>query len=195
LLWVGLYFSYSQSSYAALFVAVLAATIAAADGRLRWIALAAAVVLALAAAGIAAPKVADTSVRNATSDRSRRIESTARVFKDHPLVGAGLGAQPRESQELADRPLSRQAYVSHTTPLTVAAELGVVGVVLYLGLLAGTAATLLAVWRRHRALGLSLAAVFLALFVHALAYSGFFEDPMTWLVLAIGAAYVTEPAL
>jgi hypothetical protein len=49
----------------------------------------------------------------------------------------------------------------------------------------------MAVWRRHRALGLSLAAVFLALFVHALAYSGFFEDPITFLVLAIGAAFLT----
>jgi putative inorganic carbon (HCO3(-)) transporter len=191
LLWAGLYFSYSQSSYAALFVAVLAVTIAAADGRLRWIALAAAVAVALAAAGIAAPKIADTSVRKATSDRSRRIESTAKVFRDHPLVGVGLGGQPRESQERADRPGSRQAYVSHTTPLTVAAELGVVGLLLYLGLLAGTAATLWAVWRRHRALGLSLAAVFLALFVHALAYSGFFEDPITFFVLAVGAAFLT----
>jgi hypothetical protein len=58
-------------------------------------------------------------------------------------------------------------------------------------MLAGAAATLMAVWRRHRALGLSLAAVFLALFVHALAYSGFFEDPITFLVLAIGAAFLT----
>jgi hypothetical protein len=48
----------------------------------------------------------------------------------------------------------------------------------------------LAVWRRHQALGLSLAAVFLALFVHALAYSGFFEDPLTWLVLAIASAFL-----
>jgi hypothetical protein len=30
--------------------------------------------------------------------------------------------------------------------------------------------------------------------VHALAYSGFFEDPITWLTLGIGAAYLTAPA-
>jgi O-antigen ligase len=192
-MWVGLYFSYSQSSYAALFVSVFAVMIATAEGRVRWVALAGAVVLALVAAGIAAPRVADTSVRKATSDRSRRIELTAKVFEHHPVVGVGLGGQPIESQRLADRPASRQAFVSHTTPLTVAAELGIVGALLYLALLAGTAATLLAVWRRHQALGLSLAAVFLALFVHALAYSGFFEDPMTWLVLAIAAAFLSSP--
>jgi O-antigen ligase len=192
-MWVGLYFSYSQSSYAALFVSVFAVLIATAEGRVRWVALAGAIVVALVAAGIAAPRVADTSVRKATSDRSRRIELTAKVFEHHPLVGVGLGGQPIESQRLADRPASRQAFVSHTTPLTVAAELGIVGALLYLALLAGTAATLLAVWRQHQALGLSLAAVFLALFVHALAYSGFFEDPMTWLVLAIAAAFLPPP--
>jgi O-antigen ligase len=193
-MWIGLYFSYSQSSYAALFVAVFAVMIATADGRIRWVALAGAVVVALVAAGIAAPKVADTSVRKATSDRSRRIELTAKVFRHHPVAGVGIGGQPIESQRLADRPASRQAFVSHTTPLTVAAELGTIGVLLYLALLAGSAATLLAVWRRHRALGLSLAAVFLALFVHALAYSGFFEDPMTWLVLAVASAFLaTSP--
>ena len=32
-----------------------------------------------------------------------------------------------------------------------------------------------------------LLASFLALFVHALFYSGFLEDPLTWLVLAVGA--------
>jgi O-antigen ligase len=191
-MWIGLYFSYSQSSYAALFVSVFAVMIVTAEGRVRWVALAGAVVLALVAAGIAAPKVADTSVQRATSDRSRRVELTAKVFKHHPLAGVGIGGQPIESQRLADRPASRQAFVSHTTPLTVAAELGIVGVFLYLLLLAGTAATLLAVWRRHRALGLSLAAVFLALFVHALAYSGFFEDPMTWLVLAIASAFLAS---
>jgi O-antigen ligase len=193
-MWVGLYFSYSQSSYAALFVSVFAVLIATAEGRVRWVALAGAVVVALVAAGIAAPKVADTSVRKATSDRSRRIELTAKVFEHHPVVGVGIGGQPIESQRLADRPASRQAFVSHTTPLTVAAELGTVGVLLYLALLAGAAATLWAVWRRHRALGLSLAAVFLALFVHSLAYSGFFEDPITWLVLGVASAFLaTSP--
>lgn len=192
LLWVGLYFSYSQSSYAALFVVVLAVTIATAETRLRWVTVAAAIVVALAAAGIAASKVADTSVRRATSDRSRRIELTARVFRHHPLAGVGLGGQPRESQRLADRPAPLQNFVSHTTPLTVAAELGVVGMLLYVALLAGAAATLLSVWQRHRALGLSLGAVFLALFVHSLAYSGFFEDPITWLVLAVGAAFLSS---
>jgi len=193
LLWTGLYFSYSQSSFAALFVVVLAVTIVAAERRVRWVAVATAVVVALAGAGIAASRVADSSVRKATSDRSRRVELTAKVWVHHPLAGVGLGAQPRESQKLATRFAPLQNFVSHTTPLTVAAELGIVGVALYVALLAGGAWALDAVRRRHDALGLSLAAVFLALFVHSLAYSGFFEDPITWLVLAVTAAFLVRP--
>ncbi len=190
LLWAGLYFSYSQSSLAALFAVVLGITIVAGGRQARWIAVATAVAMALVGAGIAASKVADTSVRKATSDRSRRIELTGKIWVHHPFAGVGLGAQPRESQKLAERFGPLQNFVSHTTPLTVAAEVGTVGFVLYLGLLAGGAWALDAVRRRHQALGLSLAAVFLALFVHSLAYSGFFEDPVTWLVLATAAAFL-----
>src|SRR5213079_420600 len=52
-LWVGLYFSYSQSSFAALFVVVLAVTLAAGDRRARRLALVVAVAVALVAVGIA----------------------------------------------------------------------------------------------------------------------------------------------
>jgi hypothetical protein len=44
--------------------------------------------------------------------------------------------------------------------------------------------------RREQTLGLALATSFLALFVHALFYSGFLEDPITWLVLAVGAGWL-----
>ena len=132
-------------------------------------------------------------MRKATSDRSRRITLTAKVFAHHPIAGVGIGGQPRATQKLATHFGPLQNFVSHTTPLTVAAELGIVGLLLYLAALAGAARALDAVRRRHQALGLSLAAVFLALFVHSLAYSGFFEDPITWLVLGIAAAF-REPA-
>jgi putative inorganic carbon (HCO3(-)) transporter len=189
-LFAGLYFSYSQSSYAALFVVVLAITLVAGDRRARRVALVAAVAVLLVGTGIAAAKVAHSSVRKATSDRSRRIELTARVFAHHPLAGVGLGSQPRASQKLATRFGPLQNFVSHTTPLTVAAELGIVGLLAYVAVLAGAAHAIDDVRRRQQALGLSLAAVFLALFVHSLAYSGFFEDPITWLVLGIAAAFV-----
>jgi RsiW-degrading membrane proteinase PrsW (M82 family) len=68
-----------------------------------------------------------------------------------------------------------------------------VGLALYTWLLVGGARLILRVRQRDEALGLALAATFVGLFVHALFYSGFLEDPLTWLVIAIVAAYSMEP--
>ena len=75
----------------------------------------------------------------------------------------------------------------------MAAELGVLGLLAYAALLAGATVLIRRVHRLDPALGLGLAAVLLALFVHSLAYSGFFEDPITWLVLGIAAAQLALP--
>ena len=131
------------------------------------------------------------SINKITSDRTERVEDTLRVIEEHPLEGVGIGGQPRASRLLAgsDRPTPN--FVSHTTPLTVFADLGVVGLLLYGWLLVGGVRLLLAVYRRDDALGLALSASFLGLFVHALFYSGFLEDPITWFVLAVGAGYLS----
>src|SRR4029450_11200640 len=110
--------------------------------------------------------------------RSRRVELTLDVVRDHPVAGVGLGAQPVASRARSERVGREENFVSHTTPLTVAAELGIVGLLLYLALLAGAARTLWELWRRRPAIGLTLGAVLLALAVHSLFYSGFFEDPL-----------------
>ena len=38
-------------------------------------------------------------------------------------------------------------------------------------------------------------AAFVALLVHTMAYAGFFEDPITWVLLAIGASLAHAPAV
>jgi O-antigen ligase len=131
------------------------------------------------------------SLNKLTSDRTERVEDTLRVIEDRPFSGVGIGGQARASRQLAgsDRPTPN--FVSHTTPLTVFAELGVIGLALYVWLLVGGAILIAAVFRHDRALGLALTASFLALFVHALFYSGFLEDPITWVVLAVGAGYLS----
>ena len=189
-LWAGLFFSYSQSSFAALFVVVLATALAAGDRRLRVVAVIAAALVALTGAGLVVAGVDDQSARRVTSDRSRRIDLTLEVVRDHPLAGVGLGAQPVASQARSEQGGSPSRFVSHTTPLTVAAELGLLGLVAYLALLAGAAILVDRVRRLHFELGLTLAAVLLALVVHSLAYSGFFEDPVTWVAIAVGSAFL-----
>ena len=69
-----------------------------------------------------------------------------------------------------------------------------IGLALYAWLLAGAAKALLRVFRLDRPFGLALAAVFVALFVHSLFYSGFFEDPVTWLVLGVASSFLAARA-
>jgi hypothetical protein len=194
LMFAGLYFSYSQSSWAALFVVASAVTIVAGDRSARRAVIAATAVTVIVAAGFVAVQARDKSIRELTSGRWQRAELTIDVVREQPLIGVGLGSQPKVSRELAAGQNAREArFVSHTTPLTVAAELGLVGFALYALLLVATVRMLVILRRWRPALGLAIAAVLLALFTHALAYSGFFEDPITWLALGVGAAYLAVP--
>src|SRR5215213_2090123 len=191
LMWAGLYFSYSQSSFVALFVATAWIVVVTGGRRARRLVVGAAAAAVVGAAVLAA--LAGSSAKKVTSDRSRRVELTARVYKAHPVVGVGLGAQPLETQHVAVRKGPVPRFVSHTTPLTVAAELGTLGVALY-GLLLGAAIVAVAeVRRRDAGVGIALGATLLALFVHSLFYSGFFEDPVTWFALGLAAAYLAAP--
>jgi hypothetical protein len=195
LLFGGLYFSYSQTSFASLFAVALVVTLVAGDRIARRTVVVATGVAVLAVAGFVLVDAKDQSIRDVTSGRSTRVERTADVVREAPLLGVGLGAQPEASQDLAEQSGARTSrFVSHTTPLTVAAELGVVGLAVYALLLAAGLRMILVLRRYDEALALSVGAVLLALFAHALAYSGFFEDPITWLALGIGAAYLAVPA-
>ncbi|MET0835489.1 MAG: O-antigen ligase family protein, partial [Thermoleophilaceae bacterium] len=195
-MWAGLFFSYSQSSMVALLVVTLALALVTGNRRVRL----AVGLLALAAvlaggAYVAARMIDGESLNKITSDRTERVEDTLRVIEDDPFVGVGIGGQPRASRRLARSDRPTPTFVSHTTPLTVFAELGVIGLALYAWLLVGGALLIAAVRKREEALGLALMASFLGLFVHALFYSGFLEDPITWLVLAIGAGYLAWHAV
>jgi O-antigen ligase len=81
--------------------------------------------------------------------------------------------------------------VSHTTPLTVAAELGTIGLLVYLAFLAALGRAVFTAWKRHRALGLALTGCLTALVVQSLFYGGFFEDPFVWGIAGIAAAALT----
>jgi O-antigen ligase len=190
LMWAGLLFSYSQSSMAALLVMTLVLAVATGDRRVRRAVAALALAAVVAAGAYVAVQVADgRSLNRITSDRTERVEDAVRVIEEHPIVGVGIGGQPRASRRIvgSDRPTPN--FVSHTTPLTVFAELGIVGLLLYAWLLVGGMRLILQLRRRNEPLALALGAALIGLFVHALFYSGFLEDPLTWLVLSIAAAY------
>jgi O-antigen ligase len=194
LMWAGLLFSYSQSSMIALLVITLALAVATGDRRIRRAVALLTAAAVIAACAYVAVQVADgKSLNRITSDRTERVQDTTRVIEDHPIVGVGVGGQPRASRRLAhsDRPTPN--FVSHTTPLTVFAELGIIGLALYAWLLAGGVYLILRLRGRDETLALALGVTLLGLFTHALFYSGFLEDPLTWLVLGIAAAYSAQP--
>jgi hypothetical protein len=183
----GLYFSYSQSSFVALFVVTFAVALLGVGRRLRLVLVLCASVAAVGAAAYAAYAIEGRSAQEATSGRSRLVTVTLDAFAARPIAGVGVGGQPKASAEETGRG-SPSRNASHTTPLTILADGGVIGFSLYLWLLGAAGWALLLVTRRDRALGIGLAVVLLALFVHSLLYAGFFEDPLTWGVLGIAAA-------
>jgi O-antigen ligase len=139
------------------------------------------------AAGAAGAAIGGRSAKDITSGRSRLVEVTLDAFTERPLAGVGIGGQPRASSEIVGKG-SPSRNASHTTPLTILAELGVIGFVLYAWLLGATGWALYLLARNDRALGVSLAAILGTLVVHSLLYAGFFEDALTWGVIGLAAA-------
>ena len=190
-IWIGLVFSFSQSSFGALIAGVLALA-AAAWGRRSLLPLGL-VVFVLLAVGFAAPSVRSAVRKDfdrATSGRSRLVDNGARIAADNPVLGVGLGGFERAYASRTglkgDEP---KRAASHTTPVTVAAETGIPGLAL-LGWLLAVPLTI----GFRRASGsfagrasLIVALVVLAIGVHSLFYDAFFEDPMTWGALGLGA--------
>lgn len=194
-LFAGLLFAYSQSSFAALFAVGVAVSFVLGGPRLRRVLVVGAAACVIAGAAFVAATAVSDSARKATSGRTRLARVTWVVFQNHPIVGVGIGGQPQASKEEAKTQLSAKRDRSHTTPLTVAAELGIVGFLVYAALMAAAVRLLYLVTQRRRDLGLGAAAVFLALFVHSLFYAGFFEDPVVWGVIGVAAWSSIGPPL
>jgi O-antigen ligase/polysaccharide polymerase Wzy-like membrane protein len=196
--WVGLFVSFSQSSFAALVAGVVLAVALA----WRWRALAAVGLVAavMIPVGMAAPQLenvrdslfgsSQSRIDRATGNRSQLLGNGLRIAADHPVAGVGVGGF---KEAYAERVGVRRApsSVSHNTPLTIAAENGVVGLTLFLWLLAAAALTCFrgalagdtpAAQTRLIA-GVALGAIL----VHSLFYDALFEDPMTWGLLALAA--------
>jgi len=136
-LWGGLILTFSQSSIASLLagLAVLAA--------LRWNprrALVASVVgVCLAAAFVLVFQDAlnvrlgsSSGLNKATSGRSDLVEGGVNLFADRPLWGYGSGSFARTFRQERKGNQQQAVSASHTLPITVAAEQGIIGFAVYL---------------------------------------------------------------
>jgi O-antigen ligase len=79
---------------------------------------------------------------------------------------------------------------SHTIAITIAAEQGLIGEIAYIALVLVSLVVLLRGTRGDPPRA-AIAAAFLALVFHTLLYADFLEDPVTWLLLGVGAALAT----
>jgi O-antigen ligase len=190
----GLITSFSQSSVAALLLGL--AVLAAWRWALRPTLYAAAALVALALAiALAAPsslhfglKGSSGSASNATSGRTKLIQGGLDLFAERPLQGHGSGSFERAYEHHNLRASSQNATsASHTIPVTVAAEQGLIGLALYAALLISAFAVLFSGAGRSPP-RIAIAACFSALVLHTWTYADFLEDPLTWTLLGIGVA-------
>jgi O-antigen ligase len=215
--------TFSQSSLVALLAGL--AVLAAIRWSWRWtlaavaIGFVGAVLIVLLAGG--SGKITWERLNVDLSGRGSLISGGADLFAEKPVQGYGSGsfqAAYRDHRDNKDAPVT----ISHTEPVTVAAEQGLIGLLVYLALIA------VALWTLGRSLwdvppaggddredspgresprsetgpaGLAaraaVLAAFVALLIHTLAYAGFFEDPLTWVLLAVGAslAHAGDPVI
>jgi O-antigen ligase len=189
----GLVTSFSQSSIAALLLglAVLAAyrwsvrgTLILAGGLIAL----ALLVVALAPASLHfGLKGSGGSTSNATSGRTKLIEGGLELFAKRPLQGYGSGSFQKEYESHSKASVQNATSASHTIPITVAAEQGIVGLALYVALLVVASLVLFAGAGRSPP-RIAVAACFAALVLHTFTYADFLEDPLTWTLLGIGVA-------
>jgi putative inorganic carbon (HCO3(-)) transporter len=198
-LWVGLIFSFSQSSFAAL----AAGVVLTASFAWRWRAAAAVAVVAavMIPVGIASPQLHNvrsslvgssaSGINRATSGRFKLVKNGLAIAADHPLAGVGLGGFQQAYAERLHLRRGSPRGASHNTPVTVLAEAGAVGFALFLWLLAAAAVLAFrgkgAVGRAAARTAVIAGIAFVAILVHSQFYNAFFEDPLTWGLLALAA--------
>jgi O-antigen ligase len=190
-MWAALVLTFSQSSFAALLAGL--AVVAALRWSLKPVAIIAAIALVLGAIGGAVAVAvrgdfpSPKEINRATVGRSKLVTGGLELWTERPLHGYGSGSFQDEYKR--ERHLDRPSDVtaSHTTPVTVAAEQGVIGLALYVVLIV-LALQVLLMRPRGSLARTAIAAMFVALVVHTIFYAAFLEDPTTWVLLAAGTA-------
>ena len=205
LLWVGLLFAWSQSSFISLIAGLL--VLLALRYRLRWAVIAAPIaVVGVVAAVVAGAGDGDSrgAAATATSGRTSLVSGGLALAADRPLAGWGSGSFSRAfaQREGLD---PDQTSISHNEVVTVAAEQGLVGLLVYALVLVAACWTLFGSMRRVApGLGgtvpnglepaasvrarIALAAAFCLILAHTMGYAGFLTDPLSWAILAVAAA-------
>jgi O-antigen ligase len=211
LLVFGLLFAFSQTSFIALLAGV--AVVCALRWSARWTVIAvpfATILIFAAVIFVGGTSESENDAREISSGRTTLIEGGFELAKAEPLIGHGSAsfseAFIEQEQISPDKPA-----ISHNEPVTVAAEQGLIGILVYAALIAAALWTLLGGMRRLApglgapdgdpaeggpgALALAriaLLAAFVSLLIHTIGYAGYLTDPLTWALLAIGGSLASS---
>ncbi len=196
-LWIGLAQTFSQSS----FIALLAGLAVLAALRWSWRWTLGVVVVGVVGASLVVILIGGKGfdlgrINLDTSGRAHLVSGGAELFSERPLWGYGSGSFQTAYKNHLDGDKA-PVTISHTEPVTVAAEQGLIGLAAYVALVVVSLWTMGAgLWARgpdrdppHVFIArAAILAAFVALLVHTMAYAGFFQDPITWVLMAIGAS-------
>lgn len=186
ILWTCLLFTLSRSSLVALGLGL--AVLAAFRWRSRPVVYLGVLVALLGGAwiGVHLARHGLQWINNNSSGRGSLVSNGLHLFADRPLLGFGSGSF---SLEYASHFPQAAASVSdsHNIAVTVAAEQGLLGELIYVALVLTALVTLFR-GARESPYRIAIAAAFTALLLHTMLYADFLEDPETWVLLAIGGS-------
>ncbi|HKH23162.1 MAG TPA: O-antigen ligase family protein [Solirubrobacterales bacterium] len=204
----GLLFAFSQTSFLALFVGLI--VLVALRWSFRWTAIATLVATVAVGTAFVIRSSSDDSTSLNTEGHGTLVSGGLKLAKHRPLYGYGSASFSKEFAREENVPPG-DTTISHSEPVTVAAEQGAIGVIAYLVLLAAALWAIADGMRRiapglgapFRSLSagdrleltparIGVAAAFCALLVHTIGYAAYLTDPLTWALLAVGGVLAAE---
>jgi O-antigen ligase len=215
ILWGGLVLTFSQSSFVALLAGLAVLSALRWDARRTAVAALGGVVVAsvFVLAFQSALKIhlgSSSGVNKVTSGRGNLITGGLDLFRNRPLWGYGSGSFGRAYRQVRKGNQQEAVSASHTMPITVGAEQGLIGLAAYGVVLVASFMVLFgngavgnsrapppdgALHNPFLPARAALAAMFSALVVHTMGYAAFLEDPFTWVILAAGISLAPHAML
>jgi len=183
--------SYSITGFVALVAGLL--VVMALRWGIRWalgtgLAIVAAAAIFAAVSGVGRTDLSSTDKidTNFSAGRVSLVTGGYDLARDRPIWGWGSGSFGEAFKEHVDP--NAETTVSHSEPLTVGAEQGAIGLVVYIALVVLGLLVLLGGGARESVAATAVAACFVALIVHSLGYADFSVDPAMWALLGVGVA-------
>ncbi|MGE5199210.1 MAG: O-antigen ligase family protein, partial [Rhodospirillaceae bacterium] len=181
--------SFSITGFAALIAGLL--VVMALRWGVRWalasgIAIVVATAIFFAVSGIGRADLSSSDkINEVSSGRASLVSGGYHLTIDRPGWGWGSGSFGTAFRDQIDP--AAKTTASHSEPLTVGAEQGAIGLIVYAALVVLALVVLLS-GARASVGATAVAACFVAIFVHSLGYADFTVDPATWALLGVGVA-------